>query len=194
MKLGILGGTFDPVHYGHLRLAIEALEFFGLDEVVFEVAAVSPFKIESISAPAEMRHAMVCDAIAGESRFRTSAKELRRSGTSYSVDTVETYAGSRSDLFYIVGADALKGLPLWKDPARLLELCVMAAGCRPGDDIIEILETLPEPWRMRIEPFPCPLLQISSSDIRARVAAGKSIRFLTPDSVVQTIEARRLYR
>jgi nicotinate-nucleotide adenylyltransferase len=193
MKLGILGGTFDPVHNGHLRLAVEAREALQLDEVVMEVAARSPFKGDVTPSPAEARLKMLSDALQGTPGVRAGDTELNRPPPSYTVDTLETYSSQGHELWCIVGADALMGLPDWKDPDRVLALCHIAVSFRHGENLVSLIESFPVEWQDRIVPFPTHLMEISSTEIRRRVAAGRSIRYLTPDCVIQTIEERRLY-
>jgi len=194
VRIGILGGSFDPVHFGHLRLAIEAREALTLDEVVLEVASRSPFKINEINTDSATRLKMVQQAVAGTDGILAGDTELKRGGVSYTVDTVCEYRERWADVWVIVGADALKGLPEWKAPGRLLELCCVGVGLRPGEDVSLTLAGFDAAWQERITVFETPLMGISSTDIRARVAGGRDIRYLTPDSVVQTIRDRRLYQ
>ncbi|HET6644378.1 MAG TPA: nicotinate-nucleotide adenylyltransferase [Fimbriimonadales bacterium] len=193
MKLGIFGGTFDPIHVGHLRLAIEAKEALGLDEVVLEVAGKSPFKLDTTTTPSEIRHLMVVAAIEGSPSLTAGRVELDREGISYTVDTAATYAREGRSLWIVVGADALAGLTEWMDPDRLLSMCRVAVGFRMGHEIHRIFDSMPKKWQSRIDLFPAPTLEISSTEIRKRVSEGRSIEFWTPESVVRIVEQYRLY-
>ncbi|MBA3727550.1 MAG: nicotinate (nicotinamide) nucleotide adenylyltransferase [Armatimonadetes bacterium] len=194
MRLGILGGTFDPIHFGHLRLAVEAKEALKLDDVVLEVAAQSPFKLETPPTEGGTRCEMVKCALDRCHNMRVGNVDLRRSGPSYTIDTVQAYAEPGTEVWLIVGTDALSGIPKWKDPERLLQMCRIGVGFRPGQDFAAAIGELSEHWRKRIRAFPTPLLEISSTDIRKRVANGQSVRYMTPQCVVQIIERSSLYR
>lgn len=191
MKLGILGGTFDPVHHGHLRLALEAKRSLGLDKVVLETANQSPLKTPSATSP-ELRLRMVQCATAMEPGLEAGSKEISRPPPSYTVETVQAYLPA--EIHVILGADALASLPQWKDPARLMSMCRLAVAVRPGHDIEAAILTLPHSWKKQIDVFQIPLLEISSTDIRARVASSQSVRYLTPDCVIQKIDEQRLYK
>jgi nicotinate-nucleotide adenylyltransferase len=201
-RVGILGGTFDPIHYGHLVIAQEVREALSLDRVLFVPAAVPPHKIGLSITPAEHRAAMVELAIAGNPGFAVSRIELEREGPSYTADTLETLAGEAArqgvarDLFFILSAEALAGLAGWHDPDRILSMCRLAVVQRPGTplptkqelgarfgdraDRIMLVETVP--------------LAHSASAVRARAAAGRSIRYLVPPAVEAYICDHRLYR
>lgn len=204
LRLGIMGGVFDPIHIAHLVTAQEALVEFGLDQIVFMPAGDPPHK-ERLTAPGEFRYLMVAAATAGNPKFSVSRFEIDRSGTSYTVDTLEHLTGvvaPGSELFFITGADAVLEMPTWKDPARLLELATFVAATRPGYDLSRLaglLERLrntaiglvPE---ARVKILEVPALAISSSMIRERLAAGRPVRYLVPDPVAQLIEKSGLYR
>lgn len=192
MKLGILGGTFDPIHNGHLRMAIETKEALNLDKVLFEVALVSPFRLSEVHADPSIRAEMVEVAIAGNPGFSVGKDEINREGPSFTIDTVRMFPND--EVTVIVGADALAGLPDWKEPDALFRLTKFAAIRRHGSDVESTIQGFPPEWKNRIELVPMPILEISASDIRQRVKTGRSIKHLTPDAVVQIIEQRRLYR
>lgn len=194
MRLGILGGTFDPVHIGHLRLAIEAREQLMLDKVILEVAALSPFKQDTPPTSSETRFEMVSVAIREEPCLVAGERELRRPPPSFAVETVESYVAEGHEVFYIMGADTLASLTEWREPERLVSRAVIAVGSRPGWEAKTALSRLPEKWGSNVELFRMPLLDVSSSDIRTRVAEGRSIRYLVPEGVARLIEERRLYR
>lgn len=185
MRVGIFGGTFDPVHVGHLAIAHAALESLPLDRVVFIPARRAPLKEHGPVAGATDRLDMLELAVAGEPRFSVSRIELDREGPSYTVETLEQLAGADL-LFLILGGDALAALPRWKDPDRILELAKIAVAERPG---------APEhAGNPSIVEFDAPRLDISSRELRARAARGRSLRYLVPDPVWRHIEARGLYR
>ncbi|HEY6571641.1 MAG TPA: nicotinate-nucleotide adenylyltransferase [Candidatus Limnocylindrales bacterium] len=194
-SLGVFGGTFDPVHHGHLALAEEACDALGLASVTFVPAAEPPHKPGTPVTPAEHRLAMVEAAIAGNPRFGCTRIELDRAGPSYTVDTLADMAGRRADLWFILSSEALAGLPTWREPDRILELARLAVLPRPGQ------ATIDERWvgehfpgrEDRFRFLPGPLLPISGSVVRQRVAAGRSIRYLVPDAVARYIAQHRLY-
>jgi len=184
-RLGVFGGTFDPVHVGHLAIAHAALESVPLDRVLFVIAKVSPLKQRGPVASEADRLRMLELAIAGEPRFAVSRVELDREGPSYTVDTLEHLAG-RDELFLILGSDAIADLPRWKDPERIGRLATLLVAERPG-----------APERVGDAPivrFDAPRLDISSRELRARAARGRSLRYLVPEPVLAHIEARGLYR
>ena len=185
MRVGLFGGTFDPIHVGHLAIANAALESVPLDRIVFIPARRAPLKAEGPVASEADRLAMVELAVAGEQRFSVSRVELDRDGPSYTVDTLERLAGG-DELFLILGGDALAALPRWKDADRIGTLAKLVVAERPG-----------APERLAnasILAFDAPRLDISSRELRARAARGRSLRYLVPDPVWRHIEARGLYR
>ena len=184
-RVGIFGGTFDPVHVGHLAIALAALESVPLDRVLFVPAKRSPLKDRDPIASATDRVAMLEAAIAGEPRFGLSRAELDREGVSYTVDTLDALR-SHGDLFLIVGSDALADLSRWRSPDRVRELATVLVAARPG---------APEPDpRHGARPFDAPRLDISSRELRARASRGMSLRYLVPDAVWEHIERRGIYK
>jgi nicotinate-nucleotide adenylyltransferase len=188
---GILGGTFDPIHLGHLRAAETARESLGLDHVSFVPSGVPPHA-KVPQAGAVDRLAMTLLATAGWCPFLVSDTEVRREGPSYTVDTLTRWREERpgDEVFLIVGADAFRDLGTWKDRSRLLGLCTVAVVARPGEP-----EVVPG-WTdaaLRLRTASGPLLPISSTEVRARVAAGRSVRYLVPLAVAEYIEKRGLY-
>ena len=177
-RVGVFGGTFDPVHVGHLAIAHAALESVPLDRVLFVLAKRSPLKERGPVASEGDRLRMLELAIANEPRFAVSRLELDRDGPSYTVDTLERLAG-KDELFLILGSDAIADLPRWKDPDRIARLATLVVAERPG-----------APDRVG----DAPRLDISSRELRARAARGRSLRYLVPEPVLQHIEARGLYR
>jgi nicotinate-nucleotide adenylyltransferase len=199
-KIGVLGGTFDPIHLGHLIVAEDLREKLGLSEVLF-IPAGRPWlklKEEKPVSAAEHRLAMVKLAIAANPYFKVSTLEIDRSGLSYSIDTVlelKAKLGAKAEIYFIVGPDALAELPQWKEPARLLELCQVVGMSRPGyarTDLRKLEKSVPGASK-RIMPVDVPQIDISSTDIRRRVAQGLSIRYLVPEAVEKYITEHKLY-
>ena len=185
MRTGVFGGTFDPVHVGHLAIAQAALESATLDRVIFVPARRSPLKDREPAASAADRLAMLEAATKGEPRFAVSRVELDRDGPSYTVDTLEALR-SEGELYLILGSDALADLPRWRSPERIRALARLLVARRPG---------APEPDPASdARPFDAPCLDISSRELRARAARGLSLRYLVPDEVWRHIERRGLYR
>jgi nicotinate-nucleotide adenylyltransferase len=204
-RVGILGGTFDPVHYGHLVVAQQVREALELDRVFFVPAALPPHKLDEEVAPAADRVAMVELAIAGNSAFAMSAIELERQGPSYTVDTLDELAGEAArqrvarEFYFILSVEALAGLSTWHEPARLLELTRLAVVQRPGAPLpnqIQLGGMLPGGAASiaRVECVDTVPLAHSSSDVRARAISGRSIRYLVPPAVEAYIRDHRLYR
>ena len=211
--IGILGGTFDPVHHGHLRLAEEAADACRLERVVLIPAALPNLR-SAPATPATHRLAMTRLAAAGNARLAVDARELGREGTSYTVDTLtelRAELGAERSLCLILGADAFLRLPAWSRWLRLFELCHIVVAARPGyDQPAQLLEAgeLACEWNRRnvteltalaarpagaIARVEIPLLEISASDLRARMSQGRSIRYLLPSAVADYIAAHRLY-
>jgi nicotinate-nucleotide adenylyltransferase len=200
MRLGIFGGSFDPVHFGHLLLAECCREQARLDEVWFVPAAVSPHKRQGPAALPSQRIDMLKLATGGHDAFRISTMEIDRGGISYTVDTLDAIHRESPDaeLFFLMGADSLADLPTWREPRRICELAipliVRRAGAREPD--YSALAPLVSPERLeairslRVE---MPVIDFSASDLRHRAAAGQSIRYRTPRAVEKYIETQRLY-
>ena len=199
-KIGVLGGTFDPIHLGHLIVAEDLREKLGLGEVLF-IPAGHPWlklKEEKPISPAEHRLAMVRLAIASNPCFKVSTMEIDRPGLSYSIDTVlelKAKLGAKAGIYFIVGPDALAELPKWKDPGRLLEICQVVGIGRPGHaqaDLHTLESSIPGVSK-RIMLVDVPQIDISSTEIRNRVAQGLSIRYLVPEAVEKYIAEHKLY-
>jgi nicotinate-nucleotide adenylyltransferase len=187
MKLGLLGGSFNPIHHGHLITATRAAEAVQLDRVLFIPAAISPLKGARSLAPARDRLAMLRLALRGNPRFEVCDLELRRGGVSYTIDTLrELKRSTRARLYWILGADASRLLPRWKSIDEVRRLASFIVLPRPGDR-----PPRKSPNQRIVE---APLLQISSSDIRDRVRKGLSVRYLVPDSVDLYLRRKGLYR
>jgi nicotinate-nucleotide adenylyltransferase len=196
--IGILGGTFNPPHVGHLVCGQEAASQLGLDRVIVIPVSVPPHKDLEYDPGADVRLSLCRAAVAGDPRFEVNSLEVDRGGPSYTVDTLKELKTLRPHdrLTLIVGADAAHGLASWREPETVLDLARVAVGEREGvrrDDIIQRLRTL-RGASSHLDFFAMPRLDISSSDIRRRVAQGRPIRHLVPDSVRAEIEERGLYR
>ena len=200
MRLAIFGGSFDPVHYGHLLLAEAAREHLSLDEVWLVPAAVSPFKQGREQTPGKVRLEMLELALGGHEPLRASPLEIDRGGVSYTVETLTAIATQHpaAKLFLLMGADSLRDLPTWREPRRILELATPAVGRRGGSPEPEfrVLEPLVGAARLeeiRSSQFAMPLIELSSTDLRERAARGKSLRYRTPRAVEEYIRAHQLY-
>ncbi|GAA3300879.1 MULTISPECIES: nicotinate-nucleotide adenylyltransferase [Dactylosporangium] len=192
MRVGIMGGTFDPIHHGHLVAASEVADRFGLDQVVFVPTGEPWQKSGSAVSPAEDRYLMTVIATASNPRFQVSRVDIDRGGTTYTVDTLRDLRaayGPEAELFFITGADALGKILSWKDAADLFELAHFVGVTRPGFDLSA--EHLPAD---RVSLVQVPAMAISSTDCRRRVEEGKPVWYLVPDGVVQYIAKRSLYR
>ncbi|MFH0847259.1 MAG: nicotinate-nucleotide adenylyltransferase [Chloroflexota bacterium] len=200
MKIGVLGGTFDPPHLGHLRLAEAVRLKLGLDEVLFVPAGV-PYLKEGDRAitPAEHRVAMVRLAIKDYPHFRLSLTEVERPGPSYTVDTI---AELRKDLkegdelFFILGWDNLLALPGWREPPRLVKLCKLVAMPRAGYPVpdLKALDKVIPGIALRTTVLFSPVINISATVIRERVARGLSVSQLVPEAVAEYIKKHQLYQ
>jgi nicotinate-nucleotide adenylyltransferase len=203
MNIGVLGGTFDPIHIGHLILAEEARIKLGLSEVLFVPAGQPWFKVDRSITPAARRVEMVRRAIASNPYFKLCLVEVEHLGPSYTVDTITTLQrqlGAEAGFFFILGQDSLADLPLWKEPNRLIQVCklVVAPRCGKGFSALSLdLKSLEGPipgLRDNIIQLDMPIIEISSSQIRKRVAQGLSIRYLVPEEVEKYIVEQGLYR
>ena len=190
-----MGGTFDPIHHGHLMAAEEARWQFELDEVVFVPTGQPWMKSEREVSPAEDRYLMVVIATSSNPRFMVSRLEIERDGPTYTVDTLRAIRDERGevDLFFITGADAMLEILQWKDQEEALELAHFIAATRPGYDLSAFEEGAPTE-HPNVSVMQIPALAISSTDIRERVAAGRPIRYLVPDGVQTYISNADLYR
>jgi nicotinate-nucleotide adenylyltransferase len=194
-RLGVMGGTFDPIHYGHLVTAEEALAQFGLDGVVF-VPTGRPWMKEgrSVSA-AEDRYLMTVIATASNPRFSVSRIEIDREGPTYTVETLRALATDHPDaeLYFITGADAMLEIFDWKEPDGALELAHFIAATRPGYDLTRFEARTPT-RHPNVSVMNVPALAISSTDVRSRVSEGRPIRYLVPEGVKTYIDKVALYR
>lgn len=201
MRLGVFGGSFDPVHVGHLVLAETCRDLAGLDQIWFLPAAMAPHKQTQDATPAKHRLAMLELALAGHSAMIVSALETERGGVSYTVDTLHEIRRRKpdSELFLLMGADSLPELPSWHRAAEICELALPLVVRRPGaaEPDFGVLAELVGAERLdeiRSQQIESPPIGVSSSDIRHRVLQGRSIRYCVPRAVEKYIEANGLYR
>ena len=188
-RIGLFGGSFDPVHLGHLLVAQAAMEELELDRLYFIPAAQSPFKPESRPSPAPERLRLLRLALVGQTKYEVDEQEIERGGISYTIDTLRDYARRfpQAEFFYLVGADNVASLPGWREAEELARLAEFVAIPRPGESPV----AFPPPFRGRmLTGFP---LGVSSSEIRARVKAGLPIDPLVPPAVAEAIRNYRLY-
>ena len=193
-RIGIMGGTFDPIHHGHLVAASEVQSWFDLDEVIFVPTGEPWQKAEREVSPAEHRYLMTVIATAANPRFEVSRVDIDRSGPTYTIDTLRelTALHPDADLYFITGADAMAALLTWQDHEELFKLAHFVGCTRPGHELTDVsLEGLP---RDRITLVEIPALTISSTDCRHRVESGEPVWYLVPDGVVQYIGKHELYR
>jgi len=199
MKVGILGGTFDPIHLGHLIIAEEARVRLGLEEVLFIPTGQPWMKGGQPISPSQHRMNMVRLAVASNPFFKVCSMEMERPGPSYTVETLEElrrHRGPGHEFFFILGLDSLKEFHRWKDPAGILERCTLVALRRPGYEKVALahLEEVRPDALARVVFLDAPLIEISGTEIRRRVASGVSIRYWVPREVEEYIYHNGLYR
>ncbi len=187
MRLGVYGGAFDPPHLGHLVAASDACDVLSLDRLLWIPSAVHPLK--AVRTAAALRLEMVRAAIDGDPRFGADDLELRRTGPSYTVDTLRALRAREpgAELVFLTGADNLADMPRWREPDEIARLATLAIVSRAG-------ETVPPEAPYPAVAVTVTRLDVSSTEVRRRVAAGQSIRYLVPDAVRAVIERERLYR
>lgn len=198
-KLAVIGGTFDPVHYGHLIAAEHARVELGIDKVVFIPSARPPHKANEMVTDWEHRYRMLQLAIVDNPAFEISSLEGPQRGISYTIDTIRSLQSVNSDrkIHFVMGTDALLTIDTWKDYRQLIDLCCFVVVTRPNYTIERshpVLAALPEHWWQQMKQVEIPLIDISSTDIRRRVARGKTIKYLVPDSVQEYIVQNNLYQ
>jgi nicotinate-nucleotide adenylyltransferase len=199
MRLGLFGGTFDPVHYGHLLLAERCREECGLEQVAFLPAGVPPHKQSQAISSGVARAEMLELAMSGQSCFRVDRRELSKITPSFTVETLRDFRRElpEAELVFLMGADSLADFAQWRDPHEILDLAELAVVGRLGSATAD-LEAYRKLWGERrvdrISQVQIPRIEFSSREIRARVAARKSIRFMTPRAVESYIEQQGLYR
>ena len=197
IRLGVLGGTFDPVHIGHLALAEQAREQLELERVLWVPSGDPWRKADRAVTPAEHRAAMVRLAIEGHASYELSLAEIERSGPSYSIETLAELQRNEpgSELFFLLGLDALEDLPNWREPARLIELATLAVAARGGRrPAAEELDRLVPGLSKRVVWLEMPHIDVSATELRRLAAEGAALRDRTPASVEAYIREHRLYR
>lgn len=196
-RLGIMGGTFDPIHYGHLAAAEWAREALDLDVVIFMPAGEPAFKLNKKVTPAEDRYAMTVLATAANPSFLASRFEIDREGVTYTADTLKAlkeYYPSNVKLFFITGADAILDIVSWHHAEDIADLATLIAATRPGYDIEQAKERISASHiDFDVRYIQIPMLSVSSTNIRERVAESKSVRYLTTESVIGYIQKNALY-
>ena len=198
MKVGIMGGTFDPIHFGHLSMAESAREIFTLDEVLFIPAAKPPHKVEKNITPEVHRLMMTYLATKSNKFFQVSPMEFLRDGLSYTLDTIDALNkkfGAGTELFFIIGADSMADLYKWHKAQELVQKVHFIAAARPGVEVNldELQKFFGAEGMAHIHQIISPELEISSTELRERVKAGRSIKYLVPEVVEEYIFKERLY-
>jgi nicotinate-nucleotide adenylyltransferase len=199
-KIGIMGGTFDPIHYGHLVTAEAAREKFCLDKVIFVPSGNPPHKKNKEISPGIDRVNMTVLATANNPFFEVSDIELKRDGYTYTVDTLKEFIkiyGENTRFYFITGADAVMEILTWKDVSTILKLCRIVSAYRPGSDINKfrsMVDELERVHRSNIHLIEVPALAISSTEIRERVKSGITIKYLLPEKVERYILEKGLYK
>jgi len=198
MRIGVLGGTFDPIHIGHLVIAEEVRTELGLERVVFVPARLPPHKLDHVVSLVEHRLAMIELAIASNPHFAVSKVDIDRSGPSYTVDTIELLRdewGGGVEIYFIMGSDSLLDILTWHNPQRLIRLCRFAVVSRPGYQVdLDQLDDLLPGVASRLQMLNAPELAISSTDIQRRVREGLSIKYQVPEAVEDYIYQHKLYQ
>ena len=197
-RIGIMGGTFDPIHYGHLVAAEAAREAFCLEKIIFVPAGIPPHKVQEEVTPARHRYLMTLLAIMSNPYFEISRVDLERGGVTYTVDTLADLKKEFSEaiIYFITGADAILEILSWKSPAQVMSMADFIAVTRPGYDLDQLSETLGSfysEFQEQIHILEIPPVGISSTALRRRLKEGRSVRYLVPETVVTYIENRGLY-
>lgn len=194
-RLGVMGGTFDPIHYGHLFVAEEARARFSLDHVLFVPNGSPPHKKEYLLSAPRDRYEMTCLATADNPAFTCTALELNRPGASYTVDTLATLRAqyTQAELFYITGIDAIADILTWRRHAEIIQMATFIAAARPGFDLKTLQDRLPSAYLERILLLGSTAQGVSSTEIRERIRAKLPTRYLTPDEVLDYIRDHHLY-
>ncbi|HHZ16518.1 MAG TPA: nicotinate-nucleotide adenylyltransferase [Peptococcaceae bacterium] len=200
-RIGIMGGTFDPIHYGHLVTAETARSEFALEKVIFVPSGNPPHKSEAMVTRKEQRYLMTVLATAANPYFEVSRVEIERPGQSYAIDTVREFKSKMdedSELYFITGADAIFEIVTWKDVDGLFDRCTFIAATRPGFNLDalreKLLKRLPIEYLKKIIPLEVPAMAISSTDIRQRIRNNRTVKYLLPEEVENFIYKNKLYR
>lgn len=198
MRLGIFGGTFDPVHYGHLLLAETCREALDLAEVRFIPAGSPPHKSDAVISDGHARADMLQLAVSGYPEYKVDRRELKRKGPSFTVDTLAEFQGEFPDaeLFFLMGADSLRDMPGWREPRRIVELATVVGVNRPGlpaPTQSQVVEWVGTELASGIQVVTMPGADLTATDIRRRAREGRSLRFMTPRAVEAFINEHRPY-
>jgi len=198
-KIGVMGGTFNPIHIGHLMIAEQSRKKFELDKVIFVPTGSPPHKDERKLAKALDRYIMTILATSDNNNFMVSDIETNRNGTSYTVDTLELLSKKYNDseLFFITGADSILDIENWKDTNKLLNKCTFIAATRPGynvGNVMDQIRKLEEKYNKKISYLTIAPVDISSTQIRKRIFEGQTIKYMTPDPVINYIYNKKLYK
>lgn len=198
-KIGIIGGTFNPIHMGHLIMAEQALHEFGLDKVLFIPTGISHFKDQNVVLDKEIRVRMTAGAIKENPSFELSTIEADRPGNSYTYETLNELktANPETELYLIIGADNLFQIEYWKEPAKIMADAVIIVAVRSGQNVGDLedkADRLKEMYKADVRLLKMPYIDISSTDIRQRIKEGKSIRYFVADDTRKYIEDNNLYR
>lgn len=198
MRVGVFGGTFDPPHLGHLILAAEACDQLKLERLLWVLTAQPPHKQNQPIRPVEVRMELLQAALKGDSRFEVSRVDIDRPGPHYALDTLRLLQEQmpQAQLFYLMGGDSLHDLPIWHEPQQFLDSCAgLGVMRRPGSriDLAEIEKFLPG-ISSCVTFIDAPLLEISSQEIRRRIAGGHTFRYYLPTAVYELIQKQHLYR
>jgi nicotinate-nucleotide adenylyltransferase len=192
-----MGGTFDPIHYGHLIIAEESRRVFNLDKVIFVTAGQPPHKKDYQVSPAEHRYALAQIATATHPDFVCSRMEIERIGPSYSIDTIrqvrKDYSQS-ANIYFITGTDAIAEILTWHEHEQLTKICKLIAAMRPGYNLDKLKDRLPTEYLDQIIFLDVPGVHISSTELRKRIAEGNSIKYMVPEAVEIYIDKHKLYR
>lgn len=199
-RIGIMGGTFDPIHYGHLVIAEQIRENFNLDKVIFIPVGIPPHKQELKITAGEHRYLMILLATMTNPYLDVSRVEIDKREVSYTINTIlelkKKYSDKHVDFYFIIGADAINTIETWKNPAELLQLCKFIAATRPGvanSNMTFMIEYYKDRYQADIQTMTVSAVDISSTDIRERIACNKPIKYLLPEAVEHYIKKNGLY-
>ena len=195
-KIGIMGGTFDPVHNAHLMIGELAMEEFGLDKILFLTGGNPPHKTERRILDARQRHRMVQAAIAGNGHFIPCDYEVKKESYCYTAETLAHFHRiyPKEQLYFIIGDDSLKNLMSWHEPETIMDLCTLLVYPRGPQNTDSLIDALKERYRCDIRRIHAPRFDISSSMLRERIRQGHTVQYMIPDSVIEIIEENHFYK
>jgi len=192
-KIGIMGGTFNPIHSAHLAIAEQAMDEFGLEKIMFLPNNIPPHKECDNSVSSTFRIEMVKAAIEDNDRFFLSLYEIEKGGFSYTVDTLRHFSNEYDDIYFIIGGDSVRDFPKWYKPDEISKLCTFIAYPRENLDFKAHAQQIRDLYGAKVLELDAPRLDISSSDIRLRLKQNKTVRYLVPEKVFKIIEENKLY-